>query len=178
VDTDPSLNIYIAAAIQKKHVKVTITTDRSVADFVLEGVSDHRKRLGLKSSILSNLTAPVYPQFVSDYDGASVRLVNKSKDGIFAYSVDRNNTLRGRQTAAESIAKHLKHAILTQPQPGLILPPSAVPAPNPGSFPPGPAALQPKPESIPLGPAEPFFAVKSHPSLWERIAAFPSSPNP
>jgi hypothetical protein len=39
-----------------------------------------------------------------------VRLVNISTSQV-AYSVDRNNSLHGRQTAAESCPKHLKAAM-------------------------------------------------------------------
>jgi len=125
VDADQGFNIYLAAAIQKKQVSVTLTTDRSKADYVLEGVSEHRKRLGLKQSILYDWMAPVYPQIVTQYDSASVQLVSKSGAVVFAYSVDRNNTVHGRQTAAESIAKHLKAALIPQPNGGLAFAPQA-----------------------------------------------------
>jgi hypothetical protein len=52
-------NIYLAAAVWKKHVNVIITTDRSKADFILEGVLDHQKLLGWKSSIFDDWAAPV-----------------------------------------------------------------------------------------------------------------------
>jgi hypothetical protein len=96
-------NIYLAAAVWKKHLKVIITTDRSKADFILEGVLDHQKLLGWKSSIFDDWAAPVLPQHVTEHDAASVRLVTKSGDVVFAYSTDRNNSIHGRQTAAESI---------------------------------------------------------------------------
>jgi hypothetical protein len=34
-----------------------------------------------------------------------------SGDVVFAYSVDRNNALHGRQMAAESVAVHLREAM-------------------------------------------------------------------
>lgn len=43
-----------------------------------------------------------------------MRLVTKSGDVVFAYLVDMENTIHGRQIAAESIVKHLKSAVLPQ----------------------------------------------------------------
>jgi len=107
--------IYLTAAIREKHVNVVVTTDKSKADYILETTSDHIKKVpALKNSIISDWTAPVLPQRVNSYDSASVRLINaKTSDVVFAYSVDRNNTAHGRQTAAESCAKHLKDAVAT-----------------------------------------------------------------
>ncbi len=112
IDGDQGFAIYLTAAIREKNVNITVTTDRSKADFILEQTSDHLKRTGYKPSIISDWTAPVLPQLVEGNDSASVRLINvKTSEVVFAYSVDRNNTAHGRQTAAESCAKHLKDAV-------------------------------------------------------------------
>lgn len=109
----PPVN-YLSAAIRAKHVSVTITTDRAKATYILESTSSHMKSLGGKPSIIEDWTAPVLPQSVKAHDDASVRLVNVATgDVVFAYAVDRDNTVHGRQTAAESCARHLKVAIGT-----------------------------------------------------------------
>jgi hypothetical protein len=147
-----NFNIYLVAAVWKKHLNVIITTDRSKADFILEGVLDHQKLPGWKSSsIPDNRAAPVLPQHVTGHDAASVRLVARSGDVVFVYSVDRNNSIHGWQTAAESIAKHLKSAVLHQLDGG------------------GLQGLAPQAE-----PTETKF--RPHVSLLDRIKAFPSDP--
>jgi hypothetical protein len=43
---------------------------------------------------------------------ASVKLVDlKSGDIVFAYAVNKKNSMHGRQTAAEACAKHMKDAV-------------------------------------------------------------------
>jgi hypothetical protein len=43
---------------------------------------------------------------------ASVKLVNlKSGEVVFAYAVNKKNSLHGRQTAAEACAKHMKGVV-------------------------------------------------------------------
>jgi hypothetical protein len=45
-------------------------------------------------------------------DAASVRLIDRKSGAIvFAYSVNKKNTLHGQQTTAEACAKHLKEQI-------------------------------------------------------------------
>jgi hypothetical protein len=45
-------------------------------------------------------------------DQASIKVVDlKSGEVIFAYAVNKKNTLHGKQTAAEACAKHLKQAM-------------------------------------------------------------------
>jgi len=109
---DPGFAIYLTAAIRAKHVNALVTTDRSKAAYILESTSSHMKSLGVKPSIIEDWIAPVFPQSVKAHDDAAVRLVNfATGDVVFAYAVDRDNTMHGRQTAAESCAKHLRAAI-------------------------------------------------------------------
>jgi hypothetical protein len=111
ISGDPGFGIYLTAAIQAKHVNVVVTTDKTKADYILEQTSDHMKRAGFYGSIIDDWTAPALPQEVHGNDSASILLVDvRTSDVVFAYSVDRNNSFHGRQTAAESCAKHLKEA--------------------------------------------------------------------
>ena len=94
---------YLIAALQKKKVPVTVTEQRENADFELTGVSEHQKPGWAKTLALG--------QIHSD-DQASVKLVDlKTGDVVFAYSVNKKNTLHGTQTAAEACAKHLKQTV-------------------------------------------------------------------
>jgi hypothetical protein len=96
IDADGGFNIFLTAALEKKHVPLTVTTDKSKADFALQGYSER----GAKSD-----------------DEASVRLVDlKSADVVFAWSVDKRETVHGLQTAADECAKHLRAAMQKKPQ--------------------------------------------------------------
>jgi hypothetical protein len=101
VDASYGFDIFLTAALEKNHVPLTVTTDKSKADFALEGSSD----------FITTRSAAFFTGTRGD-DEASVRLVDlKSGDVIFAYSADRRSTVHRRQAAAESCAKHLGVAI-------------------------------------------------------------------
>jgi hypothetical protein len=87
VDAGDEFDIFLTAALEKKHVPLAVTADKSQAAFVLEGFAGRDKT-------------------------ARVRLVDlKCGDVIFAYSAASRTTIHGRRTAAESCAKHLGAAI-------------------------------------------------------------------
>ncbi|HEY1946018.1 MAG TPA: hypothetical protein VGG97_03365 [Bryobacteraceae bacterium] len=103
VEAADGFDTYLTAALQKKKVAVMIVTTKENADYELDGVSDHQKPDWAKTVFLG--------QIHSD-DQASVKLVNlKTNEVVFAYAVNKKNTLHGRQTAAEACAKHLKAAV-------------------------------------------------------------------
>jgi hypothetical protein len=94
---------YLSAALQKKHVPVSVVTDKSKADFELTGVSDHVK---------AGWAKVVFAGQIHSDEQASVKLVDlKTSEVVFAYAVNKKNSLHGRQTAAEACAKHLKHSV-------------------------------------------------------------------
>jgi len=131
VDAGDGFDIFLTAALEKKHVPITVTTDKTKADFVLEGFSEHDKmRTG---TLVSTTRSSTFLTGARTDDTASVRLVDvKSGNVIFAYAVDRRATIHGRQTAAESCAKHLGASIgaapLSAPSnlPGVTPPPVAI----------------------------------------------------
>jgi len=103
VQAEDGFDTYLDAAIRSKHVPVVIVTTKEKADYSLEGVSDHVKAGWAKTVFLG--------QIHSD-EQAGIRLVNnKTGEVVFAYAVNKKNSLHGRQTAAEACAKHLKDVI-------------------------------------------------------------------
>lgn len=103
VEAADGFDIYLAAALQKKKVPVVLVEDKNKADYELSGVSDHQKAGWAKVVFMG--------QIHSD-EQASVKLVNiKSGEVVFAYAVNKKNSLHGRQTAAEACAKHMKEAM-------------------------------------------------------------------
>jgi len=94
---------YLAAAIQKKNVPLVPVASEQQARYVLKGTSEEKKPGWAKMVMMK--------QIHSD-DAASVQLIDRKSGAIvFAYSVNKKNTLHGQQTTAEACAKHLKEQI-------------------------------------------------------------------
>jgi hypothetical protein len=94
---------YMAAAIQKKKVPLIVVSDESVADYVMTGNAEHQKAGWAKVAFTGSIHSD---------EQASVSMVStKTKELVFAYAVNKKNTLHGEQTSAEACAKHLKEKI-------------------------------------------------------------------
>ena len=94
---------YLAAAIEKKHVPVKIISDQSQAEFIISGVSESQKA-GWAKILFTRSTASAEEASIVVKDVASGEVV-------FAYAVNKGNSMRGKQSAAEACAKHLKEKI-------------------------------------------------------------------
>lgn len=91
---------YLAAALQKKKVQVTLVADRAVADFVITGSAQHEKAGWAKVAFQHDIHSD---------DQASISVISaKTSQVVFAYSVNKKNTWHGDQTTAEACAKHLQ----------------------------------------------------------------------
>jgi hypothetical protein len=96
-------DIYLAAAMHKKEVPITIVTDRSKADFELSGVSESEKAGWAKVVFWGN---------TSSAEQASVKVVNvRTGTVVWGYNVNKGSSARGKQSSAEACAKHLKEKI-------------------------------------------------------------------
>ncbi len=96
-------HIYLAAAIQKKKVPVTVVLDKSKADFELSAVTESEKAGWAKMLFMSSGASK---------EEASFQLVNlKTATVVFGYNVHKSNSARGKQSSAESCAKHLNEKI-------------------------------------------------------------------
>ena len=96
-------DIYLAAAMHKKEVPIVIVTDKSKADFELSGVTESEKAGWAKTIFLGN---------TSTSEQASIKVVNlKTGTVVFGYNVNKGSSARGKQSSAESCAKHLKEKI-------------------------------------------------------------------
>jgi hypothetical protein len=94
---------YIVAGIMKKKVPVAIVADRDKADFEIKGAAESQKAGWAKIMFTGN---------DSTNEEASIN-VTEIKTGavVFAYSVHKGNSVRGKQSAGEAIGKHLNEAI-------------------------------------------------------------------
>jgi hypothetical protein len=90
---------YVSAAIMKKRVPVTVVTDPAQADYTLEITSQSQKAGWAKIIIARDLRST---------EDESIRLIdNKTNAVAFAYSYHMQSSYFGKQSAAESCAKHL-----------------------------------------------------------------------
>jgi hypothetical protein len=94
---------YIVAGLEKKKVPVTVVTDRDKADYELSGVSDSDKAGWAKMLFLGSQQTN---------EAASIKIVNlKTGNIVFAYSVNKTNSYKGKQSAGEAVAKHINEKI-------------------------------------------------------------------
>jgi hypothetical protein len=94
---------YVVAGIMKKKVPVSIVNDRDKADYELNGAADTQKAGWAKIAFLKTDATT---------EEATIN-VTEIKTGavVFAYSVHKGNSARGKQSAGEAIGKHLNEAI-------------------------------------------------------------------
>lgn len=94
---------YVVAGIMKKKVPVSIVADRDKADYEINGAAETQKAGWAKI---------VFTRNDSTNEEASIN-VTEIKTGavVFAYSVHKGNSARGKQSAGEAIGKHLNEAI-------------------------------------------------------------------
>jgi hypothetical protein len=94
---------YVVAGLQKKRVPLIVVTDHSKADFELTGVSESDKAGWAKMLFLGSQQS---------HEIASVKVVNLTTGNVvFAYSVNKGNSARGKQRAGEAVAKHINEKI-------------------------------------------------------------------
>lgn len=94
---------YLAAAFDKKKVPLTVVADQTRAAYVITGTSEEKKPGAMKMLVFGQIHAD---------NAASIQMVDQRTGAvIFAYAVNKKNTLHGDQTTAEACAKHLKEKL-------------------------------------------------------------------
>ena len=103
---------YLAGGIVKKGVPVVIVTDRSKADFEISGVSQSDKAGWAKILFMGT---------DASREQASIKIVNiATGEVVFGYNVHKGSSARGKQSAAEACAKHLKKKIESRPKGAVV----------------------------------------------------------
>ena len=94
---------YVVAGIMKKKVPISIVNNRDKADYEINGAADTQKA-GWAKIIFLKTDATTEEATIN---------VTEIKTGavVFAYSVHKGNSARGKQSAGEAIGKHLNEAI-------------------------------------------------------------------
>lgn len=97
---------YLTAAFQKKKVPLVVVADKDMADYIITGNAEHQKAGWAKIVFTGNIHSD---------EQASISMISaKTQEVVFAYAVNKKNTMHGMQTSAEACAKHLKSSIEKQ----------------------------------------------------------------
>ena len=97
---------FLVAAFVNKQVPVTVVTDRSKADYEITGISNSEKAGWAKMLFMGS---------DSSRELASIKVVElKTGEVVYGYAVHKGNSVRGKQSAAEACAKHLKERTETK----------------------------------------------------------------
>ena len=95
---------YIIAGLRNKKVPLTVVIDRSKADYEISGVSESEKAGWAKMLFIGSQQSN---------EQASIKLSDlKTGAVIFGYSVHKTNSVRGKQSAGEACAKHIKQIVI------------------------------------------------------------------
>src|SRR6266404_2407919 len=97
---EAGFDTFLSSAIVKKQVPVVVTTDRTKADYEITGIASTEKAGWAKMLFMGT---------DNSNDLASIKVVDlKSSEVVYGYAVRKGNSYRGKQSAAEACAKHLK----------------------------------------------------------------------
>lgn len=90
---------FLNAAMRVKGVPLTVVTDRAIADYEMVGNSASQKAGWAKIIFLKQ---------TGSSEEASISVIDvRTSEVAFAYNYNTFNSYRGKQSAAESCAKHL-----------------------------------------------------------------------
>jgi len=91
---------YVKAALTKKKVPLTIVESKDNADLEMTGTSETQKA-GVAKKLM-------FGSWQSD-EQATISIADlKSGEIVFAYSVNKKNSVHGKQSTAEACAVHIK----------------------------------------------------------------------
>jgi hypothetical protein len=105
---DGGFDTFLVAAIVKKKVPMTVVMDRSKAEYEISGIAESEKAGWAKMLFMGS---------EQSRELASVKIVEiKSGEVVYGYAVHKGSSYRGKQSAAEACAKHLKDRIDNPPK--------------------------------------------------------------
>ncbi len=97
---------HLKAAIEKKKVPLTVVEKKQEAAYEISGVAASQKASTAKKILFGSWHSR---------EEASIQVTDlKSGVVVFAYSYDTSDSAHGKQSSAESCAKHLKEALKPQ----------------------------------------------------------------
>jgi hypothetical protein len=95
---------FIIAGFQKKSVPLIIVADKAKADYEVSGIEESEKAGWAKMLFMGSQQSR---------EQGSVKVTDlKSGAVIFGYSVHKGNSYKGKQSAGEACAKHIKEIVV------------------------------------------------------------------
>ena len=102
ITANDGFDMFLTAAFARKGVPLTVVANREQADYEIQATAETQKA-GWAKIILTRNTR--------SNENASMRLVDlKTGEVVFAYAYNMGSAYNGRQSSAESCAKHLRNA--------------------------------------------------------------------
>jgi hypothetical protein len=97
---------FVIAGFQKKTVPLIIVADKVKAEYELSGIEESEKAGWAKMLFMGSQQSR---------EQGSVKITDlKSGAVIFGYSVHKGNSYKGKQSAGEACAKHIKEIVATK----------------------------------------------------------------
>ena len=93
----------LSSALEAKKVPLQLVPARDQADYEIKGTAESQKAGAAKKIIMGSWHSK---------EEASIQVFDvKSSEMVYAYSYHNDNSMHGKKSAAESIAKHLKDKV-------------------------------------------------------------------
>jgi predicted transcriptional regulator YdeE len=109
--TSDGFEVYVAAAMTKKKVPVTIVTDPAMAQFTLKASEVEVQKVSTGAKVVSCLFA--YCAGSEDKGSTSVQVVDSTGIVRWSYAVNKQRGGKNKQSMAEAIAKHFKDEFMS-----------------------------------------------------------------
>jgi len=104
--TDDGFEVYLTAAMTKKKVPVSVTTNPDLATYLLKAAAIDVEKVTTGKKLVNCLFA--YCAGSEDKASTSVQLTDTTGAVVWSYSVNKGRGAKNRQSMAESVAEHLK----------------------------------------------------------------------
>jgi hypothetical protein len=98
---DNGFETYLVAAFKKKQVPIVVLNQREGADFQIAGIADSKDPSVGRKLLYLWQTGPDEVATMSVWD-------LRTGTVVYAYATRKKNSAHGKQSSAESLAKHLK----------------------------------------------------------------------
>lgn len=97
---------FIIAGFQKKSVPLVVVSDKTKADYEVSGIEESEKAGWAKMLFMGSQQSR---------EQGSIKVTDlKTSAVIFGYSVNKGNSYKGKQSAGEACAKHIKEIIVSK----------------------------------------------------------------
>jgi hypothetical protein len=113
IESSDGFDIYLTKALEKKKVPLVVVGDKEQCDFVISTTSSHSVRPDLWKGVGKALGGG-NQKTDSSVDEAAIKVTNRKTGAIIVTDeIRKSDSLRGKRSAAEALAKRLKESVGT-----------------------------------------------------------------